>query len=273
MATKAIHLEAAVDLSSAGFISAYRRFVSRRGRCAQLFSDNGTNFKGASKELKQMFSEASNFYKSCCRFLTNEGTEWTFNPPSAPHFGGIWEAGVKSTKHHLRRVIGASTLTFEELSTLLAQIEACLNSRPLTQMSSDPRDFTALTPGHFLIGEPLLAIPEPPAPEKIPISNRFLQVTKMRDDFWSTFRKEYLHQLQILTKWHQPKDSIKVGCLVLIKDETQPPTKWALARVTKVFPDNTGVVRTTELLTATGSVLRPIHKLILLPVYQSLPQD
>lgn len=133
-------------------------------------------------------------------------------------------------------------------------------------MSTDPHDLVALTPGHFLIGEPLLAIPEPPTPEKIPIGKRYLQVTQMRDNFWSRFRKEYLHQLQVLTKWNTLKDSVKVGCLVLIKDETLPATKWALARVTKVFPDSAGVVRSVELFTATGSTTRPIHKLVLLPV-------
>lgn len=273
MTTKAIHLEAAVNLSAPGFISAFRRFVSRRGKCAELRSDNGTNFKGASGELQRMFNEASAFYKKCYKFLANEGTKWIFNPPAAPHFGGIWEAGVKSTKHHLKRVMGSSTLTFEELSTLLAQIEACLNSRPLTPMTSDPNDLAALTPGHFLIGEPLLAIPEPPAPDKVPIINRYLQVTKMRDDFWSRYRKEYLHQLQVLPKWNQLKDSVQVGSLVVIKDENLPPARWALARVSKVFPDAAGVVRTTELVTSTGPLIRPIHKLVLLPVDQNSSRD
>ncbi|XP_029679981.1 uncharacterized protein LOC115245695 [Formica exsecta] len=94
--------------------------------------------------------------------VTNaSGVRWHFNPPAAPHFGGLWEAAVKSTKHHLTRVIGEATLTYKEFSTFLTQVEACLNSRPLHAVSDDPDDFTPLTPGHFLIGAPLLAVPEP----------------------------------------------------------------------------------------------------------------
>lgn len=269
LSTKAIHLEVAVDLSTQGFISAFRRFISRRGRCSELHSDNGTNFKGASAELKQMFTEASKFYKKCATVLADEGTNWSFIPASAPHFGGIWEAGVKSVKHHLRRVIGQSTLTYEEMSTLLAQIEACLNSRPLTKMVEDPQGSLALTPGHFLVGEPLLALPELPVPDKVPLTKRYLMVTRMRDDFWSRWSKEYLHELQILTKWDQVKESAAVDQVVLIKDELTRPARWPLARVIKTFPDSAGVVRTVEVQTSSGVFLRPIHKLILLPVDSS----
>lgn len=273
LSTKAVHLEVAVDLSTQGFVSAYRRFVSRRGRCAELHSDNGTNFRGASEELKKMFSEASKFYSKCAAILAKEGTNWTFIPPSAPHFGGIWEAGVKSTKHHLRRVIGQSTLTFEEMSTLLAQIEACLNSRPISSLSTDPGDLVALTPGHFLIGEPLTSIPEPPVPEKIPLTKRYLQVTRMRDDFWRRWNQEYLHELQVLPKWKQQKPSVRVDDLVVIKEDNSPPSKWLTGRVIKVFPDREGVVRSVEVKTAVNQMLRPIHKIVLLPVNSEETKD
>ena len=92
-------------------------------------------------------------------FLTSEGCDWKFIPPHAPHFGGLWEAAVKSMKYHLRRTLSSHIATYEELYTLLAKIEACLNSRPLCALSDDPFSPTYLSPGHFLIGEPLTQLP------------------------------------------------------------------------------------------------------------------
>ena len=149
-ATRAIHLEVVTDLESESFILAFRRFIGRRGVCQELCSDNATTFHGADKILQQMFTEASAFYKRTAALLANDGTNWSFISANSPHYGGLWEAGVKSVKHHLKRIIGNDIFTFEELTTILVQIEACLNSRPLTPLSSDPEDLHALTPAHFL---------------------------------------------------------------------------------------------------------------------------
>ncbi|XP_030765048.1 uncharacterized protein LOC115889242 [Sitophilus oryzae] len=139
MATKALHLELVSDLSSETFLGALLRFISRRGRCNHIYSDCGTNFVGASRELINMLKSAAE----------QEQISWHFNPPSAPHFGGLWEAGIKSVKTHIKRVIGDQLLTYEEFYTLMVQIEAVLNSRPLCPQSSDPNDLSVLTPGHF----------------------------------------------------------------------------------------------------------------------------
>ena len=152
-------------------------------RCIELWSDNGTNFRGAAAELSKIFKSVLEFFQKTATLLVKEDTQRSFIPPSAPHFGGLWEIGVKSVKHHLRRAIGEHTLTYEEMSTLLCQIEACLNSRPLYQISNDPNDLNPLTPGHFLIGEPLTAIPEP-CPSSSIVS-RYKQVTHMRNCFLS----------------------------------------------------------------------------------------
>ncbi|XP_029674528.1 uncharacterized protein LOC115242404 [Formica exsecta] len=135
--------------------------------------------------------------------MANERIRWCFNPPPAPHFGGLWEAAVKSFKHHLRRVLGESTLTYEEMSTLLAQIEACLNSRPLQAMSDDPDDLAALTPGHFLVGSVLNAIPEASSLD-VPIGrlSRWQLLQRMRDHFWNRWSQEYLYTLLQQPKWY-----------------------------------------------------------------------
>ncbi|XP_039304825.1 uncharacterized protein LOC120357689 [Solenopsis invicta] len=146
MATSAVHLELATDYSTAGFLAAFKKFCSRRGICATLASDYGTNLVGADAELRRLFSSAS---------------KELFNPPAAPHFGGKWEAAVKSTKFYLKRVIGDTLLTYEEFATVLAQVEVVLNSRPICPMSEDPSDIDALTPAHFLTGDPLMLFPEP----------------------------------------------------------------------------------------------------------------
>jgi len=158
--TKATHLELVSDLTTA-FLNALKQFMARRRRCANLFSDNGTNFIGASNELQALFRMVYENCENIERFLADQSVQWHFIPAHSPHMGGLWEAVVKSAKTHLRRVIGNSLLTFEELCTIFVQIEAVLNSRPLCPMSNDPHDYEILTPGHFIIGEPLNSFPEP----------------------------------------------------------------------------------------------------------------
>ena len=121
--------------------------------CFSLLSDQGTNFVGADAELRSMHSAGSSFRFAITRDLESAGTVWSFNQPGAPHFGGIWEAAVRSTKFHLKRMVGKAILTYEEFATLLCQIEACLNSRPLIPLTDDASDSLVLTPAHFLIGE------------------------------------------------------------------------------------------------------------------------
>ncbi|XP_050555621.1 uncharacterized protein LOC118273288 [Spodoptera frugiperda] len=209
MSTRAIHLEVVSDMTSQSFLASFKRFVARRGRVLDLWSDNGTTFVGSAKELRQLFNaERSVVASEIADFLSMNGTTWHFIPPHAPNFGGLWEAGVKSTKHHLKRIIGTSTLIFEEMTTVLAQIEACLNSRPISQLSNNPEDSCPLTPGHFLVGEPLVTVP---------------------DVNYENSSHRY--------KWTDCKPEPEIGDVVLVKEDGLPPARWLYGIITNKHPD------------------------------------
>jgi len=159
--TKAVHIEVVTSLSTEAFLAALRCLIARRGKLRTICSDNGTNFQGAANELNAIYKMLQSISQMATvhDFLATEGCEWKFIPPHGPHFGGLWEAAVKSMKFHLRRTLGSQVATYEELCTLLAEIEACLNSGPLCALSDDPSNPTYLSPGHFLIGEPLTQLP------------------------------------------------------------------------------------------------------------------
>lgn len=258
--TKALHLELASSLSSEAFLAAFRRFIARRGRCSYIYSDCGTNFVGASKYIFQLMKTAAE----------EENIKWHFNPPSAPHFGGLWEAGIKSVKSHLLRVVGQQILTFEELSTVFTQIEALLNSRPICPISSDPNDLKALTPGHFLTLEPLTALPdEDVTGVQLNRLTRWQLLQRIHQDFWKRWHQEYLHTLMQRYKWNKTEiSSLQPGALVLIKEDNLPPLKWRLGRIEIIHPGSDGVARVATLRVGKGSLQRPMVKLCPLPNQQ-----
>lgn len=266
LSTKAVHLEFVSDLSSDAFSAAFRRFVARRGRCAELLSDNATNFVGA-KRIHNEIVHSRKHSEEVARLLASDGTEWRTIPPRSPHFGGIWEAGVRAVKHHLKRIVGAQLLTFEEFSTVLAQIEAVLNSRPLCALSDDPDDLDALTPGHFLIGCAPTVVPDRNF-EDVPTNRltRWQLTSQITQHFWRRWQREYLTTLQQRYKWATAADNVRVGQLVLLKDELLPPAKWKMARVTGTKPGDDGRVRVVELKHATGETTRAVTRICVLPI-------
>ncbi|XP_066585485.1 uncharacterized protein [Prorops nasuta] len=264
--TKAIHFELVGDLTTASFLAAFRRFTGRLGNCQQIYSDNGSTFQGAARELREMFHAASQFYKEIAVVLANDFTSWNFIPPNTPHCGGLWEAGVRSTKHHVKRVLGEQVLTYEEFSTLLVEIEACLNSRPLCPMSGDVDDLNALTPAHFLIGTHSGLLPEDDSTQG-PINrlDRFQLIQRVRNSFWKRWSTEYLHHLQTRNKWQTRKENVTVGQLVCMRDDRYPPAKWPLGRIIELHPSVDGTVRVVTIKTATSRFRRHISPLC--PLY------
>ena len=266
--TRAIHLECVSDLSKEACLAAIRRFTSRRGLPNTIYSDNATNFIGSRNEIQEIQQMLQcDRQSSLKRSMANQGVQWVMIPPRAPHFGGLWEAGVKSVKRLLRRQMGNIRLNFEELTTLLAQIEAVLNSRPITMMSTDPQDSQVLTPGHFLLGGPLTALPDRVANDSqaTPLK-RWKLVQFLTQHFWKRWIKEYLLTHQIRNKWQRNSVNIQPGDLVYVAEDNISPLQWPLARVTKTFTGNDDLVRVVEVKINGKFYSRPISKLRKLPI-------
>ena len=246
---------------------AFSRFTSRRGHCNHIYSDCGTNFVGASSELSRLFSEKSAFSKNLIHQMASLKVQWHFSPPASPHFGGLWESAVRSTKYHLKRVIGETTLTYEELSTLLYSVEACLNSRPLCPINDDANDLTYLTPSHFLLGKSLVTTPDEYLfDQSIGLLKRWKLLHQFQNDFWTRWKRDYIQSIQLRSKWLKPSPNVKLGSMVLIRSENSSPARWPLGRVTQIHPGSDGVVRVVTVKTAQSSYKRPIVKLVLLPI-------
>ncbi|XP_076660587.1 uncharacterized protein LOC143363945 [Halictus rubicundus] len=268
LSVKAIHLELVSDLTSEAFIAALRRFIARRGHCINIYSDNGTNFVGANNELRDLreLLQSDDHNEKVKTFLADRSITWNFIPPLTPHFGGIWEAAVKSFKRHFWRIAGAERFTFEVFNTLIIEIEAVLNSRPLTPISSDPNDTLVLTPGHFLIGDSLTSLRERDFRD-VP-SNRlstWQHIQKLKQHFWNRWYKEYLNEMTSRSRWSSGTHPIKEGTIVLLREDNVPPMQWPLGRVIKVYPGSDGIVRAATVRTATTTLDRGVKRLVPLP--------
>lgn len=265
--TKAIHLEVLSDLTSEALIAALKRFFSRRGKSATLFSDNATNMVGAKSELKKLSKLVTTPDDTFSAYLTSENVEWKFIPPKSPHFGGLWEAGVKSVKYHLVRAIGKLKFNYEEFETIIIQIEGILNSRPITPISSDLDSYEVLTPGHFLIGRSISALPEPDITHLSESRlSRWQRTSKVVQSVWRKWKIDYLNTLQQRSKWMVEKQNLKIGAMVLIKEDFLPCTKWLLGRIVDVFPSSDGKVRVVNIRTQNGEFKRAVTKIAVLPI-------
>lgn len=262
--TRAIHIELVSSLNSETFIMALRRFAVRRGKPKVVYSDNGTTFVGAKKLLATFFKENERVISDQA---INDGINWKFIPACSPHFGGIWEAGVKSVKFHLKRVINNASLTFEEFYTLLTQVEAILNSRPLFPMSTDPSDLSPITPAHLLVGRSLTTIPHPDVrnwPENC--MRRFQRIQQLAQHFWERWSKEYIGELQQRCKWKQSQGHLQADSLVIVKEDNQPPRYWKVGHVLQLHPGKDNISRVATIKTSSGVIKRAFPKICPLPI-------
>ena len=241
------------------FLMALHRFIARRGKPQKVFSDNGTNFVAADKELSDEI-QAINTKKLKDDMLL-EAIEWNFNPPHAPHMGGAWERLIRSVKGILRHLIGERLLNDEELVSFLCETEKILNDRPLTRMGSDPRDPTPLTPSHLLL---LRGNDSSPNTESNHVRRRWQVIQAIANRFFERFISEYIPQLQVRSKWARTKENIRINDVVLVADDDAPRGKWPLGIVVEVETSSDGLVRSAKVRTNNKVKRRPINKLVFL---------
>ena len=283
LASRAIHLETSTSLETDAFINALRRFICRRGPIRQLRSDQGTNFVGAKHELKAALAELD--HERIKAELLQKNCDWfafAMNVPSSSHMGGVWERQIRTVRSVLSPLLQNNGLQLddESLRTFMCEVEAIINSRPLTvDLLNDPGSLSPLTPNHLLTMKTKVVLSPPgvfPAADKF-CRKRWRRVQHLANEFWSRWRKEYLLSLQQRQKWTMSRKDVGVDDIVIIKDDNAPRSRWQLARVCAVNRSSDGRVRTVKLALADACLdkkgmrvkevkflERPVQKLVLL---------
>lgn len=269
MSTRAVHLEVIESMTASSCINALRRFFSIRGPAKQIRSDRGTNFVGATNELK-LAPDAQE--DSVNVYLLSQKCTWVFNPPHASNMGGSWERMIGTARRILDSMLlqeGRSKITHEVLCTLMAEVMAIINSRPLIPVSSDPEAPLILTPAMLLtqkIGTP--PVPSGNFSDANLLKHAWKKVQALADTFWARWRLEYLNTLQIRQKWHTKKPNLKDGDIVLLKDKQARRHEWSMGVIAKAFQSDDGLVRKVEVKVASHqpprTYLRPVSEVVLL---------
>ncbi|XP_067653257.1 uncharacterized protein [Haliotis asinina] len=258
---RAIHLEIVADLSTQAFLQALRRFAAHHGWPQTIISDNGTSFVGAKRELKVLLQEGR---KQIEEFAVLHKLKWKFITPLSPHQGGLYESLIKQVKCALQVVVGQQLLSWDEMSTVFAEVECLVNSRPLTRMSSDPNDLQPITPNNFVLGRASTEIPQGPFQEMTNLQKRFKFVQCLVQQVWKRFLREYVPTLMKRVKWQTKGRQLQVGDMVLLVDVNSPRGKWDLARILEVFPGKDGIVRNVKVKTSSGVYQRSVQKCCLI---------
>ena len=243
--TRVIHLELTRGLNVDSFLLAFCRFVGRRGLPATLLSDSATTFRSSSKEIQSICRSSELFH-----YLTNNRTSWKFIVPKAPWWGGFWERMVQTVKRSLRKVVGRAVLRFDELNTLLIEIESIINGRPLTYIFDDSEGISyPLTPAHLLYGRRLVTSPSATHFEIISTNRSLTRQAKnqryLLSQFVNRWKKDYLLNLREfrVVKLKGQGCCVKVGDIVLLKDENVRRVFWKLAKIVELLRGKDNIAR------------------------------
>ena len=261
LASRAIHLEIAYGLDTDSFMRAFDRMCNRRGVPEEMISDNGTNFVGANQELCELRNQLLQNGK-LKESIRNKGIKWNFNPPLAPHFGGVYETMIKAAKKAIYAILQNADVN-DELLTAFTGAESLINSRPLTYQTANPKDNVPLTPNHFLIGQiggqfaPEVDIETNYNPQK-----RWRRVQELTAHLWNRWMREWgVPSLSSRKKWYNSQSNLQVGDIVMLISTENPRAHWPLGKVIEVYPGKDGYVRSVKLQVGEKQFVRPIVKL------------
>ena len=266
MTTRAVHLELVTDMTTDCFVNALRRFVARRKGVSHLYSDNGSNFVGAERVLKEDLKKVNQVQVG--EGMRKLGIEWSFNPPSASHFGGAWERVIRTIRKIMKSLSPGPLYTNDVLRTVFCEVENIINDWPLTPISFSDFDDRPLTPSDFLTPDSTASLILPPADEKkVYFVGRYKQTKYLINKARERWVKEYLPTIAQRSKWLTKRRNIAVGDLVYLVDEPHSSALGQLGKVIEVHPDHKGVVRSVRVRMKDNELLRPVAKLrLFLPV-------
>lgn len=263
LTTRCLHLDLLGSLDVDAFLLALRRFISRRGKPFEIWADRGTNFRAGDRELNHCFQAME---PKLQEVLSPQQIIFNFNPPGAPHFGGVWEREIRSVKNALRVVLGNQTTSEAVLQTVLIEVEGIMNSKPLGYLSSNASDPDPVTPNLLLMGRRDSSLPQ-----AIFANSRLLGRRKWRhsqmlaDHFWVRFIRDYLPSLQPRGKWQREVQNLEVGKIVMILDPQLPRASWPTGRVTAVTAGRDRRVRSVDVQVGLRTYTRPVSRLVVLP--------
>ena len=261
--TRAVHIEKLETMDTDSMINSIRRFIARRGSPKEIFCDNGTNFTGACNELRRSIQEMPQ--DPISNFCLTIDTKWTFKTPYASHAGGVFERMIRTMRRIIQAVLNPNVrLTDEILETTLIEVEGIVNGRPITKISSDPDDYSVLTPNHFLIFRYEMKSLPGLFNLKDLYRRRWRHVQNLLNQFWKQWLRQYIPDLQKRIKWNEVQKNIAVGDLVLVMDENTTRGLWPLAIVVSVKKGEDDLVRTVKVKMQNKEYSRPISKLVFL---------
>ena len=267
--SRAVHLEAISTMDTDSFILCLRRFIGRRGEVRTIRCDNGSNFVGAKLELQKAVQEMDD--ERITNYLLNVGTDfisWKHNPPYASNFGGVWERLIRSARAILDGLMMSHghSLNDESFRTLLVEVEAIINSRPITTDTLNSPDCLPLSPINLLTMKSKVIRPPPGTFQKEDLycRRRWRRVQHLSNEFWSRWRREYLNQIQSRSKWQSKQRNINVRDVVIVKNDHESRNMWKMGIVVETYPSEDGNVRKVNIRQNGSIYLRPVNKLVVL---------